>query len=140
MSSAIQATSLSKTYPAGKAHPHATVRRAEAATLLLAASAFSAMGAFASVAVRQIFEAQTLANFIRFPMMFLGGVFVPVASLPIGLQIVARLLPLTYAVESFQAALHGGPWALIGMDLAALAAFTLVLFALAARIMARRLA
>jgi ABC-2 type transport system permease protein len=111
-----------------------------AATLLLSASAFSAMGAFVSVAVREVFEAQTLANFIRFPMMFLGGVFVPVASLPAGLQIVARLLPLTYSVEAFETALNGGSPALMALDLAALAAFTLVLFVLAARVMARRLA
>ena len=45
--------------------------------LLLSAGAFAAMGAFVSVSVKEVFEAQTLANFIRFPMMFLGGVFVP---------------------------------------------------------------
>ena len=45
--------------------------------LLLSSAAFSALGAFVSVAVREVFEAQTLANFVRFPMMFLGGVFVP---------------------------------------------------------------
>ena len=50
--------------------------------LLFSATAFSALGAFVSVAVKEVFEAQTLANFIRFPMMFLGGVFVPVDSLP----------------------------------------------------------
>ena len=110
-----------------------------AATLLLSAAAFSALGAFVSVAVREVFEAQTLANFIRFPMMFLGGVFVPVESLPAGLQIVARLLPLTYSVEAFQAALNGGPWALLALDLVALAAFTLALFALAVRALARSL-
>ncbi|MEK6575645.1 MAG: ABC transporter permease, partial [Chloroflexota bacterium] len=63
-----------------------------ALALLLSAAAFSALGAFVSVAVKEVFEAQTLANFIRFPMMFLGGVFVPVASLPSGLQVVARAL------------------------------------------------
>jgi ABC-2 type transport system permease protein len=40
--------------------------------LLLSATAFSALGAFVSVAVKEVFEAQTLANFIRFPMMFLA--------------------------------------------------------------------
>jgi len=33
--------------------------------------AFSSLGAFVSVAVREVFKAQTLANFIRFPMIFL---------------------------------------------------------------------
>jgi ABC-2 type transport system permease protein len=107
--------------------------------LLLSAAAFSALGAFVSVAVKEVFEAQTLANFIRFPMMFLGGVFVPVASMPSGLQVIARALPLTYAVEALRAALAGGSWADIMLDLVALAAFAVVLFALAVRVLAQRL-
>jgi ABC-2 type transport system permease protein len=107
--------------------------------LLLSAAAFSALGAFVSVAVKEIFEAQTLANFIRFPMMFLGGVFVPLNSLPPALQIVARALPLTYSVEAMRAALSSGSPAQAALDLAMLAAFAVVLFALAARVLARRL-
>jgi len=107
--------------------------------LLLSAMAFSALGAFVSVAVREVFEAQTLANFIRFPMMFLGGVFVPVTSLPAWLQVLARLLPLTYSVEALRAALSGGSWATAALDLAVLAAFSLVLFLLAAYTLGRRI-
>ncbi len=106
--------------------------------LLLSAAAFSALGAFVSVAVKEVFEAQTLANFIRFPMMFLGGVFVPVDSLPLGLQIVARLLPLTYSVEALRAALSGGSLQRAALDLIVLAAFAVVLFALAVRVLAQR--
>ncbi len=107
--------------------------------LLLSAAAFSALGAFVSVAVKEVFEAQTLANFIRFPMMFLGGVFVPVASMPPALQIVARALPLTYTVEALQGALNGtGGW-LAWLDLLALAFFAVIFFVLATGILARRL-
>ena len=109
-----------------------------ALALLLSAAAFSALGAFVSVAVREVFEAQTLANFIRFPMMFLGGVFVPVASMPAWLQSIARLLPLTYSVEVLRAALSGGSWATAALDLGVLAAFSLGLFLLAVFILARR--
>jgi len=105
--------------------------------LLLSASAFSALGAFVSVAVREVFEAQTLANFVRFPMMFLNGVFVPVESLPGGLQIVARVVPLTYSVEIMREALTGTPFNYGLADLAVLAGFTAVLFALAVRILER---
>jgi len=107
--------------------------------LLLSATAFSAMGAFVSVAVKEVFEAQTLANFIRFPMMFLGGVFVPLASMPGWLQILARLFPLTYSVEALRVALFGGSWATAALDLGALAVFSLVLFALAVYTLARRI-
>jgi ABC-2 type transport system permease protein len=111
-----------------------------AAALLLSAAAFAALGAFVSVAVKEVFEAQTLANFIRFPMMFLGGIFVPVASLPPGLQVIARLLPLTYAVEALRVALLGGSPALAALDLLILAGFAAGLFALAVRVLARRVA
>lgn len=107
--------------------------------LLLSATAFSALGAYVSVAVREVFEAQTLANFIRFPMMFLGGVFVPVESLPTWLQVVARCLPLTYSVEALRAALSGGSWATAALDLGALAGFSVVLFSLAVYTLSRRI-
>jgi ABC-2 type transport system permease protein len=107
--------------------------------LLFSAAAFAALGAFVSVAVKEVFEAQTLANFIRFPMMFLGGIFVPVESLPPVLQVVARLLPLTYSVEALRAALSGGSLATAALDLIVLAVFTVVLFGLAVRLMARRM-
>ncbi len=107
--------------------------------LLLSATAFSALGAFVSVAVREVFEAQTLANFIRFPMMFLGGIFVPVTTLPLWLQVMARLLPLTYSVEALQAALSGEVFMAGVVDLAVLLGFTLVLFGLAVRVLAQRL-
>jgi len=108
--------------------------------MILSAAAFSAMGALVSVAVKEVFEAQTLANAFRFPMMFLGGVFVPVASLPPGLQIVARLLPLTYAVEALDVAMTGGSSLTAVVDLGVLAAFTTAFFGLATWALARRLA
>jgi ABC-2 type transport system permease protein len=107
--------------------------------LLFSAAAFSALGAFVSVAVKEVFEAQTLANFIRFPMMFLGGVFVPVDSLPAALQVIARALPLTYSVEALRVALLGGSLAIAALDLGALAGFAVILFALAVRFLARQL-
>jgi len=105
--------------------------------LLLSATAFAAMGAYVSVAVREVFDAQTLANFIRFPMMFLGGVFVPLDSMPVWLQSVARLFPLTYSVEALRAALSGASWTTAALDLGALAVFSLLLFLLAVNTLAR---
>jgi ABC-2 type transport system permease protein len=107
--------------------------------MLLSAAAFSAMGALISVAVKEVFEAQTLANAFRFPMMFLGGVFVPVASLPLGLQIVAHLLPLTYAVEALRVAMNDGSSVRAAVDLCVLTAFAALFFALATWALARRI-
>ncbi len=107
---------------------------------ILAAAAFSSMGALISAAVNEVFEAQTLANAFRFPMMFLGGAFVPVASMPLGLRIVARAFPLTYAIEALEVATTDGRLMTGVMDLGILAAFTAVFFALATWVLTRRLA
>ena len=106
--------------------------------MLLSATAFSALGAFVSVSVREIFEAQTLANFIRFPMMFLCGVFVPIASMPSWLQVIARFLPLTYSVEALRVAYSGGSGTTAALDLGALALFSIILFILAVIMLAKR--
>ncbi|MCR4408661.1 MAG: ABC transporter permease [Anaerolineae bacterium] len=108
-------------------------------TLLLSTTAFSTLGAFVSVAVQEVFEAQTLANFFRFPMIFLGGVFVPLTDLPPTLQVLARLLPLTYSVEALRTTLLGTVSGQMALDLGALAGFTLLFFALATWILQRRL-
>jgi len=106
--------------------------------MLLSATAFAAMGALVSVAVKEVFEAQTLANLFRFPMMFLGGVFVPVASLPPVLRVVAHALPLTYTVDALTVAMAGGPWSAAGLDLAVLVGFSLAFFVSATWTLARR--
>ncbi len=108
--------------------------------MILSAAAFSALGVLVSVAVKEVFEAQTLANAFRFPMMFLGGVFVPVASLPPGLQIVTRPLSLTYAVDVLRVALTSGGLSRAMLDLAILAGFTAVLLGLAVWVLSRRVA
>jgi ABC-type multidrug transport system permease subunit len=52
---------------------------------------------------------------------------------------VARLLPLTYAVEALRAATGGGSWAAAWFDLLALLVFAAALFALSVRTLSRRL-
>ena len=107
--------------------------------LFFSTAAFSALGALVSVMVDEVFEAQTLANAIRFPMIFLCGVFVPLEELPDPLPVVARFLPLTYAVEALDVALLRGSARTMGLDLAALSAFTGVLLVAATAILKRRL-
>ena len=108
--------------------------------MVLSAAAFSALGVLVSVAVKEVFEAQTLANALRFPMIFLGGAFVPVTSFPLALKVLARLLPLTYSVEGLRAALGQGSPMVALRGSAVLLAFTVVLFLLSVRVLARRTA
>ena len=71
-------------------------------SLILTLLTLSALGALVAVSVTEVFEAQTLSNFFRFPMVFLCGVFLPVGNMPLLLQVVAYLLPLTYSVNALK--------------------------------------
>jgi ABC-2 type transport system permease protein len=73
------------------------------ASVVVSSVTFSALGAFVSVAVKQVFEAQTLANLFRFPMIFLSGTFIPVSDLPPVLKPIAYFMPLTYSIDSMKA-------------------------------------
>ena len=77
------------------------------AVLLIAVSS-TFLGLFIAVAVSEVFEAQTFSNFFRFPMMFLCGLFFPIAQLPIVLKPLSYCLPLTYGADLLHGAVHGG--------------------------------
>ncbi|MBS7609054.1 ABC transporter permease [Candidatus Bathyarchaeota archaeon] len=63
-------------------------------TILVVAPTFSTLGCFVSVVIKEVFEAQTLANLFRFPMIFLSGVFLSITSMPLPAQLVAISSPL----------------------------------------------
>lgn len=100
--------------------------------------AFSAMGALLCVLVKEVFEAQTLANLPRFLMMFLSGVFYPVSNMPLALQYVSYLLPLTYTVDGLRHVLASGNNVIIIMDSLVLVTVTVVLIFPAMRLLRRR--
>lgn len=96
------------------------------AVLLAVTSTF--LGLSIAVAVREVFEAQTFSNFFRFPMMFLCGLFLPVQQLPLPLQLLAQLLPLTYGVDLLKTAINGNGFLPPVLSLAALVSFAGGLF------------
>jgi ABC-2 type transport system permease protein len=96
---------------------------------ILSCFAFAFLGILISVGVREIFEAMTLSNFFRFPMIFLCGVFFPLKSMPLILQIIGFGLPLTYSVDVFRQSLLPGEGLLNRwLDIVVLAGFCLLLF------------
>ncbi len=102
-----------------------------AVIMIAVVSAF--MGLFIAVAVSEIFEAQTFSNFFRFPMIFLCGLFFPVANLPLLLQPLAYALPLTYGADILHGSVNGNYALPLPLNLAALAAFCAALFFLSLR-------
>jgi lipooligosaccharide transport system permease protein len=74
------------------------------------------------------------------PMFLVSGVFFPISQLPLIVQKLAWLLPLTHAVNVIRpAALGHYDLASFGLEIAWMAAFTLIFYAMASVLMKRRL-
>lgn len=78
--------------------------------------------------------AQPITAVIFYPMVALSGLFVPIDALPPSLHAVARLLPLTYAVNLLRGILLGEGWRGHLTDVAALALVFAICTAVSARV------
>jgi len=78
--------------------------------------------------------AQPVGAIILYPMVALSGLFVPVSALPPALQMLARALPMTYAVSLLQGIWKGEAWSAHLTDLVALAVVCVVGIALSAKL------
>jgi len=96
--------------------------------VFLIASASTFLGLFIAVSVSEVFEAQTFSNFFRFPMIFLCGLFFPVAMLPVFLRPLSYALPLTYGADILQGAFGMGNALPIWLSFLALVVFCSILF------------
>lgn len=78
--------------------------------------------------------AQPVGTLILYPMLGVSGLFVPIDSLPPMLQLIARALPLTYAVSLLRGIWRGEGWQAHLGDVAVLALMCLVCTAVSARV------
>jgi ABC-2 type transport system permease protein len=78
--------------------------------------------------------AQPIGAIILYPMVGLSGLFVAVESLPPKLQIVSRILPLTYAVSLLEGIWKGDSWFAHMGDIVALSVAFVVCMALSAKV------
>ena len=95
---------------------------------LMIAITSSLMGLLIAVSAEQVFEAQTFSNFFRFPMLFLCGLFVPIAKLPVFLRPVSYCLPLTYGTDILKGAINGANTLSPALSFAVLLVFAILLF------------
>src|SRR5678815_173752 len=77
--------------------------------------------------------AQPLAAVILYPMVALSGLFFPIDVLPQSLRLVARAMPLAYAVSLLDGIWRGEGWSAHLVDVAALAFFFVVFTAISTR-------
>jgi ABC-2 type transport system permease protein len=106
-------------------------------TGVLGSFAFSALGILVAAAARDMPTANISLTALRLPMIFIGGVFVPIHALPPWLSLISYLTPLTYMVDALREAMMGLTVSLV-IDLIALAAWFAILQALAAIVLKRR--
>ena len=108
--------------------------------VMLSALAFSALGVCISTPFRDVPQAMPPATLIRIAMVFLGGVFIPIAIMPSFLQVISYLLPITYAVDMLQQATTGQlRGQAIVIDVVALTIFSLIFFVIATLVLKRTL-
>jgi ABC-2 type transport system permease protein len=78
------------------------------ACIVLSSVGFSAMGImFASMPGQSPGEVMMPLNFVRIPLLFISGVYIPVQELPLWGQIGSMLSPLTHTIELARYALGG---------------------------------
>ena len=78
--------------------------------------------------------ANGMVSVIQFPMMFLSGTFFVLSALPQPLQVVARLIPLTYLGDALRQVMVGGTaFSPLWFCIAVLVAWTVVCFGISAR-------
>jgi ABC-2 type transport system permease protein len=76
--------------------------------ILLSSLCFATMGTlFAAYPTESPGDIISMVNVVRFPLIFISGVFIPIATLPSVGQMIAYISPLTYANDLIQGGYNG---------------------------------
>ena len=78
--------------------------------------------------------AQPIGAIVIYPMIAFSGLFVQISDLPPVLRIVARVLPLTYAVQLLEGIWNGDTWLAHLSDVGALTILFLIFTAISAKV------
>lgn len=102
--------------------------------IILVSTCMLSIGAAIAAIARNVETAAGLANMITFPMMFLSGVFFPIASMPDWMRPIMAVMPLRYGVEALrEPMLYGNGIEAIWMQILILTAISVVAIAIAVR-------
>jgi len=97
------------------------------AGLVLSSGAFASLGVlFSTLPGQNVGSVMMPATLIRWPLLFISGVFVPLAALAWWGRVLAYLSPLTYANDIIQRAMGGEGYLGSALDAAALLVFWVV--------------
>ncbi len=103
-----------------------------ALSVILGALMFLGLGFTISGLAKTTDSVPVFANLVVFPMMFLGGTFFAVSNMPGWLQVIAKVLPLTYFSTALREVMtKGSGVAVIWPDILGMVVWALILIALA---------
>ena len=105
-----------------------------ALALLIVTVSILTIGFVIASAVPTARFAQPVGALVFYPMLALSGLFFPIDVLPPAMQLLSRLLPLSYAVSLLRGIWVGAPWSAHVTDLVALAAVFVICTAVSARV------
>ncbi len=95
--------------------------------LLLGIFSFVGLGILVSAIATEQETATQLLFMFQFPMLFLSGVFFPIALMPNFMQDISKVIPLTYAITALrQVMVLGAGLGSVGMDLLILIGFGII--------------
>ena len=117
-------------YPVGASVPLVSFTLA----LLVSTVSILSLGFLIASIVPTARFAQPIGTAIIYPMLGLSGLFVPIASLPPLLRVIARALPSTYAVSLLRGIWLGEGWSGHIWDVVMLAVLFLVFTAVSAKV------
>jgi len=103
--------------------------------IILAAFCFSALALiFSFPATSSPATIMMLSSLVKFPLVFISGIFVPLSDLPLWARSISFLSPLTYFTDLARHSLHGSGYLSFGVDLVALLGFSAVFMLLAIKL------
>ena len=108
--------------------------------ILFASFCFSSLGVLlASPSVRSPSHIMMFSSLIRFPLIFISGIFIPLENLQGSARVLAFFSPITYLVDIFNFSFKGESHISLGIDFTALFMFSIIFISLSNRFHKRNL-
>jgi ABC-2 type transport system permease protein len=100
--------------------------------IILAGACFSSFGLLLSTPPTNApSNIMMISSLVRFPLVFISGIFIPIDKMPFWGKIIASVSPLTYFTDLTRYSLNGANYYPISLDFIAIITFTVLFFILA---------
>ncbi|MBC8477678.1 MAG: ABC transporter permease [Dehalococcoidia bacterium] len=111
-----------------------------AAAIILGAICFATLSLLiSSPPVSAPQYSQMISSFVKFPLIFISGIFVPLSEMPAFARSITFISPLTYFTDLARYSMGGGNYFPVGIDFLVLAAFTVAAWIIAVKLHNRTL-